>query len=432
MQWPTLLVELHGPAAQGQTKALYEACFAHKQRRGSWHRGPHGNQQVVIEIGKVVEVQENFEIMDEKAALSEVGKPRMTQLLAAGIGTADLPEQLGIGPMRVFAHPSLPAKSLHVKSQYLVLNQDVVKAQSELMYAEHASDDWQHRVRQAVQQQLVLPATQGGETKHPLSVDDWKAAHGVPKQAVQPANTATLSPAQIAVATKGNPVTSPVTNKTQQQKASAQRTIVGAAACAFSHSIGQGLVSPRKASGSAASTGESPTALSEGTPSKLLRLKSTDNLAASDDGSEDRAPDLDGHPTETFTHFFRYQTCFGRFQMSKGIFRVLLVLMCLACFLLLYSKSIVVFYIQKGDDILCWARRKVSMSEILLFQKDGRQLKGPRQFVKDNLGIRERKTKAQRLQQWIGICEVALIIRQGNLVGIDNIVQKLELIREDP
>ena len=72
------------------------------------------------------------------------------------------------------------------------------------------------------------------------------------------------------------------------------------------------------------------------------------------------------------------------------------------------------------------------MSEVMNFQKDGRQLKGPREYVKQNLSKKENKTKAQRLQQWISKCETALFIRHGNnLNGVTDLVSKLEEIMEE-
>ena len=90
-----------------------------------------------------------------------------------------------------------------------------------------------------------------------------------------------------------------------------------------------------------------------------------------------------------------------------------------------------VYACHAGGDILDWCRQKVTISEILQFKRDGRQLKGPREYVRANYSRKDTRLKAQRVDGFVKLCEAALIIRTGKLEGIPELREKLDKIVEE-
>ena len=178
--WGQFCTETSQPGSQ--PKAMYDTTRLHFANHRSGHKGPFENEDCIVALQKIIEVDECYEARDDSVVLRDVNKPRMTRSIENSCGSITMPQHLGQPSMKLFRHPTLPAKTVHVRTQYLVTQRNEVLTKSELQHATHAQLEMEHR-KGKLEGTLSLPSS--GEMR--LTYADWLSTWKGELQASSPA-----------------------------------------------------------------------------------------------------------------------------------------------------------------------------------------------------------------------------------------------------
>ena len=145
LQWPTFIGEIK--IAGSRTQILYQVVFANWLRRKVGHTGPHEEEDLVLQLGKIVEIDEAYEVREESEVAKAIGRVKLTKALADTLGVVSMPQEFGLEGLVAFKHPVLPPKTLHIRQTFAILSDNTVLKPTEIMYSEHLRDEWKHQAQ---------------------------------------------------------------------------------------------------------------------------------------------------------------------------------------------------------------------------------------------------------------------------------------------
>ena len=171
MTWPAYVMEVKRPGSKANVVSTL--VTENWERRRSGHRGPHEEEEVCISLGKVVEIDEAYEVRDEGDVAKAISKTKLTKDLKDRMGKVNLPDELGLDGLVAFNHPVLPRKTLHIRSTFVIVSANTIIKPSEIMYADHPRDEWGHRAKV----QKVLTNGDGTSSDVKYTFNEWLDAN---------------------------------------------------------------------------------------------------------------------------------------------------------------------------------------------------------------------------------------------------------------